>query len=801
MTTPPPPPTRAEQLASLAATLRRVRWFSIAFATVQFVIYRPPPDVSVPHPVRPWGVAVCLWLLATNEVSKRLVREGDVRRNERVAALEVVADAALVLFLVALLAFDHVGAEWGLLNIVVLQAALRVGLRGALACWAGTALVYAGIQVWAEDRYGVLNRWNVVTFRLGMVLTVAVIGGGLARQLQRHLEATRRASDEAEERARLLRIAADAGRSLASLGGGEVLDAVMAASIELGFEAADVCVLDEPNGVWRLERAVNLPAGYVEGDQAADVGLSALVRREGRTIVIDDYLGWEGGLEEIRRAGFTTVVGVPVRVGGEVVATLGVGTRRHRPVSAAELECLELLAAQTSAALDAAGRQSYAQDLHALLEHSASHDRLTGLYNRNQLLERLGVAISPGQDEADSAAVVVCDLDGFKTVNDSLGHQAGDQLLRAVAERLAATAGDRLVARLGGDEFAVMVERGGIEAAARLARMLLVDLREPVVVEGTSLAVSVSVGAAAAGQTPTTDPASLLRDAGLALERAKQGGRGRYELFDPSLRLQAQRRLANETDLRVAIQDGSLTVAYQPIVDLETGSVVGVEALARWTHPTRGAVAPTEFIPLAEEAGLIDDLGERVLELACTQARAWHQVVGTAFRLSVNLSAVQLAGERCVGSVAGVLQRTGLDPASLTLEITESAVMEDVPEVLRSVQALAELGVRLAIDDLGRGWSSLAYLTRYPLSELKIDRSFVQGVARRPADRAVIRALVGLAHDLGLRVVAEGIEDGDQLAELTRLGCDAGQGFHLHRPAPASMITEILAGGASLRAG
>ena len=792
-----PAPSRAEQLVSLAATLRRVRWFCVAFAGLQFLIYDGPPGVELPHPVRPWCAAVVAWLLLTNHVAARFNRTDDVRRLERVAAAEVAADAALVLFLVALLSFDPIGAEWGLLNIVVLEAALRLNLTGAIACWASTAAPYLVIEVWATERYGLASRWNVTTFRMGVVLTVALVGGGLAQQLERHLRSARLARADADERARLLRIAAESGRSMAMLGTGEVLDSAVAAALEMGFDAVDVCALDEVEGVWRLERAANMPEDYAARGQAVDAGVSAVVRREDRTVVIEDYASWDGALADVREAGFATVIGVPVRVGGSVVATFGVGSHEHRPPTAAQLECLELLAAQLSAAFDVAVRESEARGLHELLAHSVSHDRLTGLPNREQLLARLDELA-----DDDERAVVVCDVDGFRTVNDSLGPQAGDILLRAVAERITKTANGRMVARLAGDEFGIVIERGGVEAATRLARMLLLDFEGPLDVEGHRLVASLSIGAAAGTTGAPRDGAALLRDAGLAMERAKLGGRGRFELFDQGLRRRAQERLAIETDLRDAVDGGAIGVAYQPIVSLETGAVIGVEALARWSDPARGAVPPSEFIPLAEETGLIHGLGRRVLESACAQARAWQALAGPApVRVSVNVSAVQLASPGFADVVDSVLRASGLGASCLVLDITERVVMDDAPEILRAVHELSELGVRLAVDDLGRGWSSLAYLTRYPLAELKIDRAFVAGVVDRVSDRSIVRALVGLAHDLGLTVVAEGIEEADQLAALARLGCDAGQGFHLHRPQSAADITELVAAGTSLRVG
>ena len=792
-----PTPAPADLLVSAAATLRRVRLLCVPFAAVQFAAYRPTRGVVPPHEVRSWGIAVVLWLIGTTALSAWWHRrEHDEPELRRGATVEVVLDVALVLGIVHLLSFDLVGAQWGLVAIVALEAAMRLERSTALVVVLAACAAFAGIQSWSIVRHDLGAQWTVVTFRTGMILTIAGIGWSLAQRLRRQVDAARLASAHADERAELLRIAADAGRAMTSLGSDRVLDAIVDAALQLGFDAADVCVLDDAAGVWRVDRrGGDLPEAYVSHGHAADVGLSSKVRREGHTVIVDDYLGWEGALPEVREGGFTTVICTPVRVRGEIIATLGVGTRRPRPVSAAELECLELLAAQASAALDATSRQSEAVGLHELLLHSSTHDRLTGLPNRDQLVSRIESAMASDQD----IAALVCDLDAFKTVNDSLGHLAGDQLLRAVAARLRQTAGDRVVARLAGDEFAVLVHRGGIEAANRLARMILLDLREPLDVDGSPVTVSMSIGVAARDQS-VPNAAALLHDAALAMERAKQGGRGRTEVFDPSLRLRARERLGIETDLRAAVADGSIAVAYQPIVSLETGAIVGVEALARWTHPTRGPITPAEFIPLAEETGLIDALGHRVLEVACRQARTWLPL-SPGLQLSVNLSAVQLTSERCAESVLAVLQATGFPPAQLTLELTESAVMDDVPEVLRAVQSLAGLGVRLAIDDLGRGWSSLAYLTRYPLSELKIDRTFVQGVARRPADRAVVRALVGLAHDLGLVVVGEGIEDADQLGELSRLGVDHGQGFFLHRPQGGAELTELVAGGASLRVG
>ncbi|HYD09684.1 MAG TPA: GAF domain-containing protein, partial [Acidimicrobiales bacterium] len=417
--TPQQPPTRTRQLVAHAATLCRVRLFCVPFAALQFALYSPPPGIELPHPVRPWGIAVIVWLAMTNLLSAAWHRRRSDEAALRLAAtVEVLLDVVVVLFVIALAAFDLTGAHWALAAIVGLEAAMRLERARAIAVVVATVLGYGAIQAWADARYDV-GRLPLITLRGGMILMIVGIGGGLAERLRRQLESARRARDEADERAELLRIAADTGRAMASLGSDQVLDAVMAGALQLGFDAADVCVLDEAAGVWRVDRrGGDLPESYVTHGHAADSGLSSKVRREGRTVVVDDYLGWEGGLPEVRESGFTTVICTPVRVRGDVVATLGVGTRRPRPVSAAELECLELLASQASAALDAVSRQSEAVGLHEMLLHSTTHDRLTGLPNREHLVARIESALAGGHD----VAAVVCDLDSFKTVNDSLGH-------------------------------------------------------------------------------------------------------------------------------------------------------------------------------------------------------------------------------------------------------------------------------------------------------------------------------------------------------------------------------------------
>jgi diguanylate cyclase (GGDEF)-like protein/PAS domain S-box-containing protein len=433
----------------------------------------------------------------------------------------------------------------------------------------------------------------------------------------------------------------------------------------------------------------------------------------------------------------------------------------------------------------------------AALWHEARHDSLTGLANRAHVLDRLTEALADAAATGEPVAVVFLDLDHFKVVNDSLGHGTGDEVLRAVASRLEDTSrrGD-VVARLGGDEFVVVARGTDGEAADRLATRIRAAVGKPVTVADRRIVVHASAGIALSDGSGELTAEDMLRDADVAMYQAKAHGRDKHELFDATLRARALRRLQLEEDLRAALRSDDLWLAFQPVVSLagEERRAIGVEALMRWIHPTYGSISPVEFIPIAEESGQIVELGRRALELACRQTARWradHPQLAD-LHVAVNLSARQLADPGLLSTVAVELEAAGLPADALWLEITETMLMEDVDAAVAALRALRNLGVHLSIDDFGTGYSSLAYLTRFPVDALKIDRSFVENMGRDAEDEVVVTSVIALAHTLRLAVVAEGVETPAQLAMLTAFGCDAAQGFHLGRPDAAERVLPLL---------
>ncbi len=430
------------------------------------------------------------------------------------------------------------------------------------------------------------------------------------------------------------------------------------------------------------------------------------------------------------------------------------------------------------------------------LSHLALHDPLTGLPNRALVLDRAEQMLARAtRNPGMVAGALYVDIDGFKHVNDNLGHAAGDRLLKVAGERLQRAVREQdTVGRLGGDEFVVLVEATPDELTPdALADRLIEALREPVELgdAGKLFSVTASIGVAV-GQYATPD--ELLRDADLALYAAKAAGKDRYALFDPGLYADAEGRLALQADLSAAVADDQLFLHYQPIFDLTSQRVVGVEALVRWRHPQRGVVAPANFIPLAEESRLIVPIGRWVLDEACRQAAAWR-TRGLRLGISVNVSAYQLNRREFAEDVRCALESSGIDPSSLTLEITETTLVRDVPAARERLEEVKALGVRVAIDDFGTGYASLSHLQRMPVDVLKVDRSFVAALNDGGQSRELLAAILGVGQSLSLSVVAEGIEEYDQQITLEEMGCEMAQGFLLGYPGPAREIEAMLASG------
>jgi diguanylate cyclase (GGDEF)-like protein/PAS domain S-box-containing protein len=427
------------------------------------------------------------------------------------------------------------------------------------------------------------------------------------------------------------------------------------------------------------------------------------------------------------------------------------------------------------------------------LTYQALHDMLTGLPNRALLLDRLAVALDRQQDQQPTA-VLFCDLDRFKVVNDSDGHQIGDRVLVECAERLRRVVrhGDT-VARFGGDEFVVLC--AGLtqrDEAVAVARRVLEALDEPFVVDDREFFVSTSIGIAYADAD--TGPDDLLRDADAAMYRAKDRGRGSFVVFEPEMRRSARARAELERALRRALDNGELRLHYQPLVTVDAGAVVGAEALVRWAHPQRGMVSPGEFVPLAEDTGLILPLGRWVVAEACERVARWEQtgMLPPGFRLTVNLSLRQLAEPGFAGDVAATLREHGVDPQRMCFEVTESALADDGGVAVRALRALRALGVGLAIDDFGTGYSALSHLKRFPFDTIKIDRSFIDGLGRDAEDEAIVGAIVGIARALGLDVIAEGIETSEQADALVARGVRVGQGFLFSPAVPEHLFVQLL---------
>lgn len=555
----------------------------------------------------------------------------------------------------------------------------------------------------------------------------------------------------------------------------EVLDAVTAGTAGLLGEAGVSLVLADPLDADRLIVASRYGSAATAEDESAALTAATRAMITNRLVTADAD----------QDPTLPRVIAAPVHVNEDIAGSLVAQPRDGAAHSAGQRELLAAFAQQVSLAL------TDARTVEAIRE--AYHDSLTGLPNRGLFLDRLKHARMVAARRGDDLVVLFIDLDRFKAVNDSLGHKAGDELLAAVADRLrTCLRASDTAARLGGDEFAVLLEGAGIDDGLQVARHIIAEISRPVRVAGRDVFVGASIGIAP-GRSADGDAADLLSNADLAMYRAKRSGSGRTCVFEPQMQDEALERLTLQSHLQRALAHEEFWLQYQPLVHLGSGVPVAVEALLRWTHPHRGTVPPSVFIPIAEETDAILELGRWVLWHSSRQVTQWRTLL-PELTLNVNVSPRQILDTRFVRDVADVLAATGLPPPSLTLELTETLLMSDPDTASRRLARIRDLGVRLAVDDFGTGFSSLSYLRQFPVDQVKIDRSFIAGIGTEGVtdDLAVARTIVDLGRILRLDTVAEGIETAEQLDALRRLGCDLGQGFYLARPMdPPAVLTYL----------
>ena len=664
------------------------------------------------------------------------------------------------------------------------QAAIQITLV-AIACGASFALVHA-------RRHGQLGLTVDSSMRLAFVVCTELALSALVMRMRNALRAS---SVRLRQRAAQQATVSEIGqRALSEVGLTPLLnEAVAMVSETLAIDLVTVLELQADEGTMLVRAGVGWPPGMIGHETVLfnDDSQAAVAIKSETPIVVDDYSTEVRfpGSAALHDRGVASGITVPIRGRDVPFGVLAAHETTVRAFSTDDVNFLQSVANVLAAAIER--RRSEAET-----RHQALHDPLTGLPNRALFRDRLQHALARARRHDGTLAVLFLDVDNFKVVNDSLGHEAGDELLTALAPRLAeAVRSGDTVARFGGDEFVLLCEEVADEQEAiEIAQRVKACFARPLQIAGGEHYVTASIGVAlpSAGHD---GPESLLRDADAAMYQAKERGRARYEVFDADMRASAVRRLQVEAELRRALERDEMRLVYQPVIDVDSGRIVAVEALLRWHHPERGMVPPLDFIPVAEESGLIVPLGAWVLRQAMRKAVHWRRLCGPdeiPVVVSVNLSARQVSEPDLVPTVARLLEETQVDPRQIALEITETVLVEDTTTAAKTLQELEQLGVRLVLDDFGTGYSSLGYVKRFPLAYLKIDRSFVAELGGDGRNEAIVSAISEMARALGARVVAEGVETEAQLDGIRKLGCELAQGYLFSRPVPPDEIDALI---------